>query len=98
MTITKDAVVGFLVEELSSMKEDGRAAGDSFGSETALVGNGASVDSRGLVEILLATEDFVDEHFGLQFDWQSDKAMSATRSPFRTVGTLAAFVVEEAEE
>lgn len=57
-----------------------------------LVGDAALVDSGGLLEIMLALEDFAAQRFGKPFDWMNDKAFSATRSPFETIGALATFM------
>ncbi|MCW5732166.1 MAG: acyl carrier protein [Alphaproteobacteria bacterium] len=56
---------------------------------TPLIGPRAVVKSRALVEILLALEEFAEEHLGVTFDWTSDSAMSQSRSIFRTVESLA---------
>ena len=53
-----------------------------------LLGEGGLVDSMKLVEICLALED-ESTSLGFDFDWTSDTAMSASRSVFRTVETLA---------
>lgn len=57
--------------------------------ETRLIGSNAVVESQGLVELLLAMEDFAEDELATSFDWSSDSAMSRSRSLFRTVGTLA---------
>jgi acyl carrier protein len=53
-----------------------------------LLGEGGLVDSMKLVEICLALED-ESTSLGFDFDWTSDTSMSASRSVFRTVETLA---------
>jgi len=63
-----------------------------------LVGEGALVDSQGLLEIMLALEEFAQERFGRSFDWMNDAAFSSSRSPFRTVGTLAAYMAGQMAE
>lgn len=65
---------------------------DAAGYDAAspLVGEKAVVDSQGLLEVMLGLEDFAGERFGKPFDWMNDAAFSSSRSPFRTIGTLAA--------
>ena len=79
-----------LVEVIACELADitGREAGD-FSSATPLIGSGAEVRSRELVELLLALEEYAAENLGVNFDWSGDSAMSEARSIFRTVGTLA---------
>ena len=55
---------------------------------SALMGKNGAVDSMGLVELCLVLEDLAME-LGFEFDWTSEKAMSSTKSIFKTVETLA---------
>ena len=48
---------------------------------TALIGNDSVIDSMKLVELCLSLEDIAEE-LGFEFDWTSEKAMSATRQYF----------------
>jgi acyl carrier protein len=63
--------------------------------ETGLIGNESVLDSRGLVELMLAIEEFLEDDFGTRFDWVSDSAMSSSRSNFRSIGTLYEMVREQ---
>ena len=69
----------------------GSGAGAVIGESTALLGEGAVVDSHGILQILLALEDIAGECQQAGFDWASDATFSSRRSPLRTVGTLADF-------
>jgi hypothetical protein len=62
--------------------------------DARLLGCDAVLNSRELVELLLALEEFADEKLGVKFDWTSDSAMSEARSAFRTLGSLAAHVAD----
>ncbi|WP_296578911.1 hypothetical protein [Phreatobacter sp.] len=70
------------------------------GLDTAspLIGEKAVVDSQGLLEVMLALEEFAGERFGKPFDWMNDAAFSSARSPFRTIGTLAAHMADQMVE
>jgi hypothetical protein len=83
-------IAGFLCKELASIT--GRPL-KSFNEDSALIGERAEVASRGFVELLLATEDFANERLRIEFDWTSDSAMSEAHSRFRTVGSLANYLV-----
>lgn len=50
-----------------------------------------SVDSADLVALLVALEERIDDELGVEVSLMSDVAMSRSRSPFRTVATLAEF-------
>jgi hypothetical protein len=83
-------VVSFLCGELASITEQPIT---SFNDNSALIGSTAVVASLGFVRLLLAAEDYAAEHLGFAFDWTSDGAMSEARSHFRTVGTLAQYLL-----
>ncbi len=56
---------------------------------SVLLGQNGLVDSMGLVELCLVLEDLALE-LNFEFDWTSEKAMSSTKSMFKSVETLAA--------
>ena len=45
-----------------------------------------------LVNLILDVEDAVRTRFGVSLTLADERAMSQTRSPFRTVGTLAEYI------
>ena len=59
-----------------------------------LVGNGAVLDSMGLVELCIRLEDLALGE-GFQFDWASESAMSRSASIFKNVESLAAELVRQ---
>lgn len=87
-------ITGFIIAEVASITDCNPG---EIGPDTALIGPQACVSSRELVELLLAIEDFVVQQGG-EFDWTSDSAMSAARSAFRTVATLAELVARSLAE
>ncbi len=82
----RDAVLRFLVQEVSSITG---APAEAFSADTPLIGRGTQLNSRDLVELLVALEEFSDEKLHVRFDWTSDSAMSESRSIYRTLGSLA---------
>lgn len=83
---TRDEVVRFLLQEVSAIS--GAPAG-KLSEATPLIGGETVLNSRGLVELLVALEEFSEEKLHVHFDWTSDSAMSANRSVYRTVASLA---------
>lgn len=63
--------------------------------ETALFGRSGFLDSIGLVHLIVHLEKKIKSKSALKISLVSSKAMSATQSPFRTVGTLAEFIEEK---
>jgi hypothetical protein len=85
----RDAVVRFIVQEVSAIS--GVPAG-TLSEATPLIGGGTVLNSRGLVELLIALEEFSEEKLHVHFDWTSDSAMSTSRSVYRTVASLADYI------
>lgn len=83
-----------LLDVLSSR---GVTVPDSLGPDTLLLGKGALVDSIGLVTVIMEFEQRLSDA-GVSVTLVSEKAMSASRSPFRTIGSLAQFACELAAE
>ena len=57
-----------------------------------LFGESANLDSLGLVNLVVAAEQNLEEALGVDLTLADEKAMSQRRSPFRTIGTLAEYV------
>jgi acyl carrier protein len=66
--------------------------------ETALFGEGGVLDSLGLVNFIVATEQELEEHLQLSVTLADERAMSQSTSPFATIGTLIDYTVTLAEE
>ncbi len=66
--------------------------------EESLFGQEGKLDSLGLVNMIVAVEERLDEEFGLAITIADEKAMSMHNSPFRTVGSLIDYIVQILEE
>lgn len=62
--------------------------------DTALFGSDAALDSLGLVSFIVLVEERIEGHSGRGIRLVSANAMSRKNSPFRTVATLADYIVE----
>jgi len=63
-------------------------------SDSDLVGAEAVLSSLALVTYILDLEAFLDSERGLQVTLVNENALSRSQSPFRTVETLADYVLE----
>ncbi len=61
--------------------------------QTPLLGAGSPLDSLGLVHLLIGAEQRVGDAFGVSLTLADDKAISQTKSPFRTLETLSDYIV-----
>ena len=62
--------------------------------ETRLFGRDSALDSLGLVNLIVAFEQRLGDEFGLPLTLADEKALSRESSPFRSVDTLANYVLE----
>ena len=61
--------------------------------ETRLFGDESVLTSLALVSLIVAVEEAVERDLGATITIADERAMSAKQSPFRTVQTLAEYVV-----
>jgi hypothetical protein len=64
------------------------------GDNPVIFGAGGALDSLGLVNFLADLEYRLSEVYGRDLVLASERAMSRSRSPFRDVDTLTAYILE----
>lgn len=74
------------VDELNGMRSPDKQVPKS--PETILSGPGAVLDSLGLVNLVVAIEEKVEDGLGVTINLADQKAVSEKYNPFRTLGTL----------
>ena len=79
-----------VIDELNETLPEGQTLLKS--PDTLLFGGGANLESLGLVRLVLLVEQKILDQMGRVVTLVDEKAMSQTRSPFRTVGSLADYV------
>lgn len=57
--------------------------------DTVLIGKSSKLDSLGLVLLIVALEQKIEDEYAVAVVLSDDKAMSLDESPFRTIETLA---------
>ncbi len=78
-------------EELNPSLDEAIAL--DLGEDAPLYGREGALDSLDLVTLILNVEEKAADAFGKPITLTSDRALSSFRSPFRTVGSLADYVV-----
>jgi D-alanine--poly(phosphoribitol) ligase subunit 2 len=71
---------------------------EDLGPDTPLFGKAGLFDSLGLVNLILALEEAIQDDTGVAVTLADERAMSQARSPFRTVGSLAGYAFQMVEE
>ena len=59
--------------------------------DTALFGRDGLFDSLGLVSLVVAVEEAIEDQYGVSISLADQRAMSEKHSPFRSVGSLAEY-------
>lgn len=67
-------------------------------TDTILFGKSGVLDSLGLVNFIVSTEQKVEEEFGTTISLTDEKAMSQKNSPFKSIRTLADYIISMLKE
>lgn len=68
------------------------------GEHAQLFGSKGVLDSLGLVSLIAAVEQGIEAELGVSVTLANEQAISLRKSPFRTVGTLVEYTVQQIEE
>jgi D-alanine--poly(phosphoribitol) ligase subunit 2 len=60
--------------------------------ETSLFGRNSKLDSLGLINLIVAVEQNIEDEFDITITLADERAMSEKHSPFRTVRSLADYI------
>ena len=66
--------------------------------DTVLFGKSGKLDSLGLVNLIVAVEQKIEEEFEVSVNLANEKAISQKNSPFKTIATLASYTCKLVEE
>ena len=80
---------------LDEIAAQGAEAPADMGPDTRLFGKDGLLDSMALVSLVMALEQEIADRFGAQVALADEKALSQKSSPFRTLGSLAAYASGE---
>ena len=84
---------------LSDLREDlSLPVMEGTDARTPILGNGSGLDSMAVVQLIVDLEGRLQERYGLNWILADERALSRSRSPFRTVGDLTEFIVETTPE
>jgi acyl carrier protein len=71
---------------------------EALGPETRLFGEGGLFDSVGLVSLVVAVEEAIQDRMDASVSLADERAMSQKRSPYRTISSLAEYARTLLEE
>ncbi len=95
MEATRDRIVELVRRSVAEVNEELRGDVKLDGSpDTVLYGRGAKIASMTLVSLIVAVEENIRGELGLSVTLANEKAMSMERSPFKTLGSMIAYVID----
>ena len=91
----RNALITMMLAALrAALADQGTGIGGEVSAKSALVGAEAVVTSMGLVSFITDVESLLAQDFNLEVTLVSEQAFSRKSSPFRTIETLADYVIE----
>jgi acyl carrier protein len=63
--------------------------------ETGLFGSQGKLDSLDLVNLVVTTEQIIEEELGVSLTLANEKVLVLEESPFQTVGSLVSFITDQ---
>jgi len=88
---SREQIVEVIYQSIDEFNEMSDAAVEK-NVDTPLVGKGSTLDSLGIVNLIVIIEENINSSFELSITIADEKAMSQKRSPFLNVGTLADYI------
>ena len=89
MKINKTDIITMIINEASSIID---LENDEINFDTTIYGNDSRLDSLGLINLIVAVEQNIEDEFDVNITIADERAMSQETSPFKTVGTLTDYI------
>jgi len=91
----RQEIVDVILETARELGRDEIGYDGELNEDTLLFGTNGALDSMGLVTLIVAVEQAVEDRFEASVSLADEKAMSQANSPYRTVGTLAEYAASQ---
>lgn len=93
-----DEIVSLVIETARELGEDEIGISEDLTENTVLFGKDGVLDSMGLVTLIIAVEQAIEDKFDQSVGLADEKAMSQARSPYRSVETLSQYAASALEQ
>lgn len=91
----RDQIITLVVDAVTDLNEELQYETlNNPTDETILFGGDDGIDSLSLVRLVVDIEQRIQEETGKKVSLTDERAMSAKRSPYRSVGALTDFIIE----
>ena len=86
------------LKDVLEMSDNNQEIPVELGVETRLIGREGLLDSMGLVTLIVDVEQGLEENYDVAILLADERAMSQSKSPFRSVGSLTEYISMLLEE
>ncbi len=93
----RNEIIKLIIDTANELDEDEIELDGELSEDTILFGKDGALDSMGLVTLIVALEQAIEDRFDASAGLADEKAMSQARSPYRSVGSLADYAVSQIE-
>ena len=90
------SIVNAAIEEVNRLRPKSKRIGDD--EHTKLFGRSGSLDSLGLVNLIVAIEEIAEDNYNASLTLGRETSLSAQEEVFATVGSLTAYVARLLDE
>jgi len=90
-------ITDLIIETAGELGEDELSLTGPVTGESRLFGKDGVLDSMGLVTLIVAVEQAIEDRFDRSVALADEKAPSQARSPYKTVATLAEYAAGQLE-
>ena len=92
MNINKDEIIRLIINKASNIVSAENEE-TNFDSNSIIFGDNTLFDSLGVVSLIVAVEQAIEDNYNISITLADEKAMSQKHSPFGTVGSLADYIM-----
>ena len=93
----RDEIIKLIIDTANELGEDEIGIDGELTEDTILFGKEGALDSMGLVTLIVAVEQAIEDRYDASAGLADEKAMSQARSPYRSVASLADYAVSQIE-
>lgn len=91
----RQEIIELIIATANELGEDEIGIDRELSEESVLFGRDGVLDSMGLVTLIVAVEQAIEDKFDASAGLADDKAMSQEKSPYRSVASLADYAVAQ---
>lgn len=95
--LMQDDLINLILETAKEVSEQESLSIQNLSADTILYGDGGILDSMALVSLVIAVEQAIEDKYEQSVGLADEKAMSQSRSPYRSAARLAEYAASQLE-